>query len=139
MPASYVDETTGLAVGRWLRGLRKKKASLTPEQMELLEAIHFAWTDPAERRWEQAYSACREYYSNYGNLRIPSTRKGRALTEASPSSKCEARHNIDLAKWLSRQRRLRNEGKLSTEKIEKLDANCQAFMETSWHPQSKLS
>ena len=81
MPNFYVTED-GLRLGAWifkLRALRKNGrgtkvgAELTQEQIDRLDDIGMIWDSVHERAWEHGLTEARAYYSEHGNLNVPST------------------------------------------------------------------
>ena len=75
VPIEYVD-ADGVALGRWLYGVRQQRAAhsngagLTAERIRLLDELGMVW-DKFSFRWEQHYLACAAYYLEHGNLDIP--------------------------------------------------------------------
>ena len=118
------------SLGYWVRTQRsrKKKGKLTEEQIRLLNELDFSWSFPkstlrstrkhkAKRmnqaelerlnraRWESWYKALLAYRRAHGDCRVPISPKERA----------------DLGSWVSSQRHLRREGKLSKDRLRRLD------------------
>ena len=64
-----------LPIGTWLATQKRVKAGkmpgiLTQEQVKRLESIGIRWEDKTELSWSKNFSACQEYYAQYGNLDI---------------------------------------------------------------------
>merc|ERR1712151_969840 len=108
-------------LGRWVKNQRDKyrifregkKSPLTPDRIELLEAINFDWSmaDVNNREWEDKFNQLKAYKESFGHTRVP------------------RRYNNDdgLGAWVKNQRdkhRLFREGKkspLTPERIKLLD------------------
>lgn len=111
MPASYVAD--GIWLRRWLyeqRSIYQRKVpgrQLTQEQVKALDAISMDWVGKVKRpAWEETYQAVKGFQEKYGHLRIPNT----------------TREYRNLAQWLKRQEKRRQENRLTREQEEKLDA-----------------
>lgn len=98
----------GVWLGKWLAVQRKARADgkLTPEQERQLEGIPLL--TKSEEMWESAYALAKEYFEEHGDLNVPKR-------YASPGG-------YGLGSWVSRQRRLRREGRLTEEQIRRLEA-----------------
>ena len=66
-----------------------------------------------EERWEKAYNLLINYYKEHGNIYVP---RGYIVD------------GVKLGKWLNRQHEFYNKGKLSQERIDKLNE-----LNTNWH------
>lgn len=100
--------TDGFALGQWV-GVRRQKyldGELTADQIKQLESIGMVW-DAVSARWEKAYAEAAVYYAENGDLETPTK-------YVTPSG-------VALGSWLSSQRRLYQDGKLSTDKIARLE------------------
>ena len=98
----------GFALGQWISVRRQKylDGELTAEQIQQLESIGMAW-DTVSARWEKGYAEATAYYAANGNLEVPSK-------YVTPSG-------VALGSWISTQRRLYQEQKLSADKIDRLE------------------
>ena len=110
VPKRYVTET-GLQLGVWIQTQRaiysgSGKGELSSERVEALNAIGMVWGDSLETAWNDAWELAREYAEANGNLLIP---EGCVV------------NGIDLGKWVSYQRKRRKEGKLSQNRVAKLE------------------
>jgi hypothetical protein len=99
---------TGL--GNWVRiqRSRRKQGQMSQDQINILNELGFSWDGQGERnrvRWETMYEALVAYQRAHGHCRVPS------------SSKDHAR----LADWIITQRCTRRKGKLSAERVRRLD------------------
>ena len=98
----------GFALGQWISVRRQKylDGELTTEQIQQLESIGMVW-DTVSARWEKGYAEATAYYAANGNLEVPSK-------YVTPSG-------VALGSWISTQRRLYQEQKLSADKIDRLE------------------
>jgi hypothetical protein len=105
-----VPKNAGL-LGRWTSRQRElaKKGRLSNERMSELESIGFVW-DANETAWEARYTSLLEYYNFHRHSCVPSAYPG-------------------LGIWVAKLRGKRRRGKLSQERIAKLDA-----LEFVWSP-----
>ena len=98
----------GFALGQWISVRRQKylDGELTTEQIQQLESIGMVW-DAVSARWERGYAESTAYYAENGNLQVP-------VKYVTPAG-------VTLGSWLATQRRLYQESKLSTDKVERLE------------------
>ena len=74
IPADHVTED-GIALGRWVITLRTcynshvRMGMLTPERIELLDAVGMIW-DKMDFLWERNYQAAARYYEEHRDLRV---------------------------------------------------------------------
>jgi superfamily II DNA or RNA helicase len=109
-PTKYVDET-GFRVGGWVRSQRhlRRINALTPEQVELLEALP-GWTwDTKEESWHQHIGALTAFVASKGRLPL--------------------RGETEEALWLNQMRRSYREAVLPPDRI----ATLEAIPGWSWH------
>ena len=111
VPKNYKENKQ---LARWIVTQRKdyKKGEISEERIRKLNNIGFSWT-PHDDSWDRMYSMLIDYYHEHGDCIVPKNYK----------------ENIQLASWVKYQRRDHKNGKLSEEKIQKL--NNIAF---SWDP-----
>lgn len=105
IPAKYKTED-GIWLGTWLYRQRvlMNRGSLTPLQEQKLHALDKTVLQThAEALWDRAYEAANAYYLAHGNIAVP--------------KEFVSENGVRLNEWLSRQRRNRQEGKLSNEQI----------------------
>ena len=97
----------GCDLGNWCQHRRgeKRKGKLSEERIKKLEEIGFDWY-PLETQWEEAYSLLKEYKEEYGSTQVP-----KDFTYKS--------HN--LGQWCQHHRGDKRRGKLSEERIKKLE------------------
>jgi superfamily II DNA or RNA helicase/ferredoxin-thioredoxin reductase catalytic subunit len=95
-----------LQLSEWFFEQRKlkKKGELSQARIEKLEKLGFDW-NPLETDWNEMYQKLIEYKNIYGNCNVP------ARWSKEPK----------LGRWVSGQRKTRKIGKLSEERIEKLN------------------
>ena len=113
VPVKYVTED-GVRLGSWIARLRSLRAGRvkrgtppTPEQIARLDAIGMVWESNVDSKWERGYAAARRYAETFGNLNVPDGYK----TET----------GFVLKSWLQNQRKRYREGKLESERKERLD------------------
>ena len=91
----------------WCERQRQKfrKGTLPAQYVKRLEAIGFNW-DPMTQQWEDAFVLLCKYKEKNGNTCPPQR---------------ETTAGIDLGGWCSRQRQQYKKGKLSQERIDRLE------------------
>ncbi|MBR3629355.1 MAG: Helicase associated domain protein [Oscillospiraceae bacterium] len=106
--AGYVCED-GYGLASWIAAMRqkKRKGKLTAEQIRRLEAIGMVW-NVMDDAWEEMLDAAKAFYVSGKPLVIP-------VHYRAPNGR-------DLYEWYLRQRRLYIAGKLSAERIQKLQS-----------------
>jgi hypothetical protein len=94
-------------LGMWVHHQRqnRKKGKLNQEYIDRLNKISFVW-DLLAQAWEDNFSALIEYKKKYGDCNVPNRWV----------------KNPKLGMWVQRQRKNRKKGKLSKERIQRLDA-----------------
>jgi len=99
---------------RWVLTQRqfKKRGDLDPEREKRLTSIGFEW-EPFSAQWEGMFARLRAYHAERGNCLVPS----------------KWPKDQQLASWVGTQRMRKSEGKLSAERISKLDA-----LNFEWRP-----
>lgn len=75
IPAKY-KTASGYSLGAWLASQRRIyngeiPGHLTQQQIEKLESIGIVWSSYRLLVWEQNYQAAKEYYEQYGDLKVP--------------------------------------------------------------------
>ena len=108
VPSDYVNES-GIPLGQWISVQRAsyKKKRLSGQQIHLLEAIKIEW-DRDQSRWDDAFCEAVRYKQKYGNVDVP--------------PKYQTEHGFSLGSWISAQRIQYKAGKLSEDRIQKLEA-----------------
>ncbi len=100
----------GVKLGLWIRSLRtmykNNVLTLSADQIAQLNALGMCWQDKNAARWEMGYEAAKAYAEAHGDLIVPASYKEGVYP---------------LGTWLIHQRVLCRDGKLSPERIEKLD------------------
>ena len=101
-----VSKSYNLQLSRWVNRQRqlKRKDELNAEKTERLESIGFSW-NPIEDAWNQMFEALQQYKSNNGDCDVP---------QSYPP-------NQKLGNWVGTQRTVKKSGKLSSDKIQKLN------------------
>ena len=115
IPADY--KADGMWISKWLNEQyqiyhgRRKGKSLTTEQIRKLESIGMIWERmngcQIAEAWERNYREAAQYYSQHGDLKIPVTFK--------------TKDGKRLYAWMNRQRKHKQENKLTNEQIELLN------------------
>ena len=112
VPAAYVDPN-GVKLGVWLRRLcgiragKSEKGRLTEEQIARLDALGMIWGNRNDLLWEKGFEHAAGYYREHCGLPL------------SPSYVCA--DGYKLGGWLSDQREKYRDGKLKTERRERLE------------------
>ena len=110
VPRRYVTES-GMQLGAWVQAQRaifngKGCGELSLERVEALNAIGMEWGNTLDSAWNDTWKLAQEYYQANGNLLVPD---GLKIGE------------VDLGKWIAYQRSRKKSGRLSAERIAKLD------------------
>ena len=104
VPRGYSDNPK---LGTWVKGQRssKKKGKLSSEKIQKLESIGFSW-DPYEDAWNQMFQELQEYKRVHDHCNVPA----------------KYTDNPQLGAWVDGQRQQKRQGKLSSKRIQKLEA-----------------
>jgi len=94
-------------LGRWVSVQRHvyKKGKLSAERVVRLEALGFEW-DPFTADWEALFQSLVVFKENQGHCRVPQRWS----------------ENPELGRWVSTQRGVYKKGKLSAERVARLEA-----------------
>ncbi|MEP2777532.1 MAG: Helicase associated domain protein [Luteolibacter sp.] len=98
------DLDTPLAKWVGVQRAQARRGELEPFKRERLDLIEFVW-EPFTSRWVEMYSRLRSYWERNGDCRVPS----------------KWPKDLKLANWVQTQRAKKAEGKLSKERISKLE------------------
>ena len=117
VPQQYVT-ADGIWLGKWLYECRRaykgapnqRQKNLTQEQIQELNALGMDWRTPAERAWEEKYQAASEMLEKMKQA------------ENKTYTKAEYPPSHSLRQWISRQKSLLRQGKLTNEQVNKLHA-----------------
>ena len=109
----YVTDD-GIWLGKWLYECRRaykgestpRQKSLSQEQIQELEALGMDWRTPAEQAWEEKYKAAAEMLEK--------------MKQQAKEQSNEYPPSHSIRQWLTRQRSLLRQGKLTSEQIHKL-------------------
>ena len=96
--------STSTSLASWVQSQRKnrKKGILPAEKIQRLDEIGFDW-NPFELQWEDGFKKLLAYKAQHGTVDI-------------------SKHPVtDLGTWVSVQRRARNKGEISEERIQRLN------------------
>ena len=101
--------TDGCALGRWVaeQRLNKAKGKLSPERVDRLDALDMVW-DALSEDWEDKFGKLVMYKSECGDVRVPVN--------------FQTTDGCALGRWVAQQRRSKAKGKLSPERVDRLDA-----------------
>jgi len=96
-----------IRLGRWVatQRHRRKLGRLSEEQIRRLDSIGFAWS-PCDEAWENMFRALVKFREKYGDCDVPS----------------HWAENPTLSNWVANQRHRRKLGRLSGDRIRKLDS-----------------
>ncbi len=89
----------------WVHNQRARKGRLSEERVARLEALGFEW-DPARADWEEMFQALVAFKENQGHCGVPAKRS----------------ENPQLGTWVSTRRRDFRKGRLSEERVVRLEA-----------------
>lgn len=103
--ATNYQHPNGFWLGSWVDKIRKKKAELSKDQLEMLDIIGFVW-EPADN-WEEKYAEAKVYFDKHGELPLE-------------PKQCKTHEETLLCQWLRRQLLRRNEGKMLQDQIDRL-------------------
>ncbi|MCD8348973.1 MAG: Helicase associated domain protein [Lachnospiraceae bacterium] len=129
VPPGFVTED-GIRLGTWVyrvRALRAGKAKGSPpteEQVRRLDAIGMVWGSRADDKWEKGFQAAADYAKEHGTLLVP--------TDYTAQNGCR------LGVWLQRQRYLYRKGKLSTERVKRLETISGNWQADAWESRFAL-
>ncbi len=122
--------TDGIWLGKWLYECRRaykgelnqRQKSLTEEQIQELDALGMDWRTPAERAWEEKYQAATAMLEKMKLMNITAKSDGTNSKAIRTAFNAEYPPSHSLRQWISRQKSLLRQGKLSNEQINKLHA-----------------
>jgi len=93
-------------LGRWVAAQRhrRKLGGVTPEQVRALDKLGFVWC-PSEVTWDRLCGILERFKQKYGHCNVPT----------------KWPKNVALADWVQRQRLYKKRGKLSQDRVRRLD------------------
>jgi superfamily II DNA or RNA helicase len=103
IPAKDSITGTNNHLGNYIQYLRRRKKSLTEEQIRRLDALGFDW-DPFTTAWENFFTELEAFFNEHGHTKVPM----RSDTK-------------QLYTWTNNQRQKRRKNKLTEEQITRLD------------------
>ena len=142
----YEYDEDGVSLGRWIGYERRvyrgivANASMTEEQIKLLEEIGMVW-DPNEIKnenfWQKNYTLAKAYYEKHGNLLIPVSFKTKNGYEPDENG-------VSLGRWIGGQRKAykgSTKYKISDEHIKQLEEIGMIWdpMEIAWQENYELA
>ncbi len=105
----YLDKN-GFRLGAWVNSQRTARKTgtdaLTEDRIARLDTLGIIWVDKAEKQWNDMFQALCDYNNEHHTLNVP--------------IKIKAKNGQNLYLWISRQRELYKQGKLTAERTEKL-------------------
>ncbi|MBR5507190.1 MAG: helicase associated domain-containing protein, partial [Clostridia bacterium] len=107
VPTSYIT-SAGINLGLWIRNQRTKyrKGLLSEDQIDLLEKCNMCW-QVTEKKWFEGYGYALRYFQTHNDINI--------------SNDYKTENGYNLGSWLSSNRKAYHSGKLSDERIRKLE------------------
>jgi hypothetical protein len=103
VPNTHTEE--GLSLGTWVGRQRKKKSTLSIDQVTRLDSLDFTW-NPYEEQWMRFYSTLQKFHSREGNCLVPQD---------------HIEDGIKLGTWVSNQRSMMRSKKLNSYRVDKLN------------------
>lgn len=107
MKRNYTTES-GMPLGVWIGTQKTHKDKLSEEQVRRLDKVGMDWMSIPDRKWEEAYRDICTYYEENGDI------------NKIPSLVC-SKNGISLSSWIRTQRSKYRKGKLSSDRIERLE------------------
>ena len=104
VPHDWVENNLKLGVWVYKRRQHYKNGKLSNDRFKCLDDIGFVW-DPIEFVWEKRFAALKEYKNNHGDCNVPS----------------DWPENKQLENWVRTQRTSYRKGKLSDDRIKRLE------------------
>ena len=116
VPDNHIEN--GIQLGSWISVQRmlKKKSKLAHDRVGRMNNLGVAW-DMLSEQWEQAFSAAKKFYKRERHWDIPDD---------------HIENGVKIGNWVGVQRGARNKGKLSQDRLIRLDA-----LRFSWDPRSQ--
>ena len=116
VPDNHIEN--GIQLGSWIsvQRLLKKKGKLAHDRVRRMNNLGVVW-DVLSEQWEQAFSAAKKFYKRERHWDIPDD---------------HIEDGVKIANWVGVQRGARNKGKLSQDRLMRLDA-----VGFSWDPRSQ--
>ncbi len=103
VPRSYGGK--GFNLSNWVSNIRKNKQLLEAHQVKQLDEIGFCW-DARDKKWEDAYTALNVFKNEHGHCKVA---EGFVID------------GFKLGVWVIQQRRNMKTGKLTPDRIQRLD------------------
>lgn len=116
----YNDGEGSKNLGAWVAEQRRRynQGKLNTNRVELLNSIGFRFeVRDNEKQWDKMYELAKKYYDHQGNLNIPQGFKTINGYDYNDSIDC-----YNLSSWLNNQKTFYKNGKLSNDRIKKLEA-----------------
>ena len=108
VPQLFITEN-GMKLGQWVINQRANysHSKLSADRIQRLENLGFVW-DSYEGAWEEGFTQLVAYKATYGDCNVPY----KFVTE----------NGMKLGQWVDRQRQFYKNGKLSADRIQRLEA-----------------
>lgn len=118
--------TDGIWLGKWLYECRRAYKSepnqsqkrLTKEQIQELDALGMDWRTPAEQAWEEKYQAAAEMLEKMQRMNATTDTTDSKANRTAFNAEYPPSHS--LRQWVTRQRCLLRQGRLTDEQVKKL-------------------
>ena len=96
----------GMKLASWIIRQRqfRKNGKLTTQQISRLNSIKFSW-DPRTEKWEEAFTALEKFRTRESHCKVPDN---------------HVENDIQLGAWISVQRGLKKNGKLSDDRVKRM-------------------
>jgi superfamily II DNA or RNA helicase len=108
VPAKNYETNEGFKLSNWVAAQRREKDKLSAKQIKKLEALPgWAW-DVAEDSWQESYAHLKAYVEKMGDALVPK----RYITA----------DEFHLGMWVFQQRRAKQTGQITKERITRLEA-----------------
>ena len=108
VPSTYRAKDN-FKLGQWVSNQIKayRDNTIPIERIQRLETIGFVWMNKVDATWEEAYQRLVVYKAEYGDFNVP--------------VRYQTKDNFKLGRWVSNQRDKYKKGKLSVERIQRLE------------------
>lgn len=95
-------------LGNWiyLQKVKYREGKMASECVSLLNELHMVWENRVDFEWEEKYAIAVKFFESNGSLSVPVN---------------QIYEGVYLGKWISHQRQAYQKGKLSYDKIERLE------------------
>ena len=119
VPAKFQQDR---ALGQWVEKIRRKAIPISDTQRDRLSRLGVDWEtlqQKMDRQWNAKYLRLKEYYEVFGDTRVPAPTAASLRSTDGMQKKPWAE---EIGRWVRAQRSFYSQGRLSQEKVRKLDA-----------------